>query len=192
MLAMVGVIRRETCYATGPWCEDLRIGVDEEFSLRSLLATKKVVYLPGSLCAVRQHSGPRLMDGQNKAHGLELELLAYRRMAECAALRGCLSDPRILLPLSQHITGVIVRSLQTGNARVAAEAIRTCGELPVEMGRRIRLKLYQMLSLMPPGMFLRFRWVWLKTRQMVFEMPKRAIDRSRAGRIARDREQVTT
>ena len=119
-----------------------------------------------------------------------MQLRAYRRMAECAVLRGCLSDPRLLAPLSQRITGVIVRSLQTGNARVAAEAIRTCGELPVEMGRRIRLKLYQMLSLMPPGMFLRFWWVWLKTRRMVFEMPRRAMDRGRAGRKTGDREKV--
>ena len=62
-LTMVGVYRRGTCCDAGPYSEDMNLGEDEEFNLRALLATSRLVYLPGHLCAVGSHSGPRLTDG---------------------------------------------------------------------------------------------------------------------------------
>ena len=58
MLTMVGVYRRTTCDAAGPWLEDISLGEDEEWSFRALLSISKLVYLPDTLCAFRDHAGP--------------------------------------------------------------------------------------------------------------------------------------
>jgi hypothetical protein len=174
ILTMVGVYRRQTCYDAGPWWEDVNLGEDEEYGFRALLTIEKIVRLPGNLCAFRDHAGPRLTDVQRHFRGLTHELLSYRRMAEIAVLRGRIDDPRLLTPLAQRITSVVVGALELGLPDLAADAISACRELPVKTGRRLRLRIYQMLNHLPTGAFPKIWSAWLKVRRIMVESPKRA------------------
>jgi hypothetical protein len=174
ILTMVGVYRRHTCYNAGPWWEAVNLGEDEEYGFRALISTEKTVRLPGNLCAFRDHAGPRLTDVQKHQRGLTHELRAYRRMAEIAVQRGRIDDPRLLTPLAQRITCVVVGALELGLTDLAAEAIGACRELPVKAGRRVRLSVYQILNHLPVGAFPRIWNAWLKLRRLLVENPKRA------------------
>ena len=174
MLTMVGVYRRQTCRDAGPWSEDIMLGEDEEYNFRALLSTPKLVHLPGYLCAFRDHCGPRLTDVQKHRRGLNVALRAYGRMAKFAASHGYADDPRLVTPLAQRLTSVIVGSMELGLPEVAAEAIEACRELPVTIGRRVRLSIYEMLNHLPPGTFPKIWGVWLKFRKALADKPKRA------------------
>jgi hypothetical protein len=165
VLTMVGVYRRTTCHAAGPWLEDIHLGEDEEYGFRALLSIDKVVYLPQNLCAFRDHAGARLTDMKKVRNGLGSALDTYRRMAIAAQSAGRLNDPRLAGPLSQRMTGTIVRSMELGYPDLASEAIRACRKLPVSFGRRLRLAMYQFLNSLPAGTFQRIWPAWLKLRQ---------------------------
>jgi glycosyltransferase involved in cell wall biosynthesis len=172
MLTMVGVYRRETCYAAGPWSEDISLGEDEEYSFRALMSTEKCVYLPGNLCAFRDHTGPRLTDVQKQHRGLMLELKAYQRMAELARKLGRLGDPRVLTPLTQRMTCMVVGALNSGDAAAAEAGIRSCRALPIGMGRRVRLGIYEILNLLPTGVFGWIWPAWLRVRRLCGDVVK--------------------
>jgi len=174
VLTMVGVYRRATCHAAGPWSEDISLGEDEEYGLRALLSISKLVYLPENLCAFRDHAGPRLTDVQKVRRGLDHAVHAYRRMAMVAASLGRMDDPRLVTPLAQRMTGVIVSAMEIGCPDLANEAIQACRKLPVKFSRRLRLAIYQMLNSLPPGMFPKIWSVWLKIRRSLLGKTKRA------------------
>ena len=106
---MVGMYRRKTVYAAGPYCEDMNTGEDKEFNLRVLLTTTKLVYLPGNLFASRDHASPRLTDvhkvGQN---GLIFAVRLHRRMTESALAEGRLNNPRLVDVLIKGLTSIII------------------------------------------------------------------------------------
>jgi len=181
VLTMVGVYRRQTCRTAGPWSEDIHLGEDEEYNLRALLSTDKLVYLPGNLCAFRDHTGPRLTDAQKHERGWFFALQAYDRMAEVAASDGRVNDQRFIEPLVKHLTDIILTALETGADDLANTAIRICWKLPVRPARRMRLAVYWFLNLMPTGFFLNVWSVWTKFRHVAFEIPKRELCRIRDG-----------
>jgi glycosyltransferase involved in cell wall biosynthesis len=174
VLTMVGVYRRATCHAAGPWLEDISLGEDEEYGFRALLSISKVVYLPQDLCAFRDHAGSRLTDMKKVRYGLGSALDTYRRMAIAAESLGRMDDPRLVKPLCQRMTGTIVRSMELGYPDLANEAIRACRKLPVNFGRRLRLAIYQMLICLPPGTFPKIWPAWLKVRRSLLGGAKRA------------------
>jgi len=152
-------------------------GEDKEFNLRVLLATARVVYLPGNLFASRDHSGPRITD----AHDVDENRLIFavglhRRMTESAAARGQLNNPRLVNSLARGLTGVIVDALEAGRPDLANEAIELCRKMPIGIGRRVRLAIYQLLSLLPAGTFPQLWQTWLKVRHAIFEIPKHKLD----------------
>jgi glycosyltransferase involved in cell wall biosynthesis len=173
---MVGVYRRQTCCEAGPYAEDMVSGEDKEYNLRVLLSTARVVYLPGSLCASRDHSSPRITDahkvGQNR---LIFAVGLHRRMTESAAAEGRLNDRRLVGALVKGLSVVIVDALEAGRRDLAKEAIEICRKMPVGAGRGIRLTIYQILNLLPQGAFGRLWRIWLKVRRVVFETPKRKL-----------------
>jgi len=181
VLTMVGVYRRQTCCTAGPWSEDIHLGEDEEYALRALLSTEKLVYLPGYLCAFRDHTGPRLTDAQKHERGWYFALQAYDRMAEVAAADGRVNDQRFVEPLVKHLTDIIVMALETGANVLANTAIRICWKLPVKPMRRARLVVYWFLNLMPTGFFLNLWRVWIKFRYYALEIPRREFCRIRDG-----------
>jgi glycosyltransferase involved in cell wall biosynthesis len=175
---MVGMYRRKTCYETGPYCEDMVTGEDKEFNLRVLLATARVVYLPGNLFASRDHDGPRITDAHNVGqNGLLFAVGLHRHMTESAVAEGRLNDPRLVSSLVKGLSGVIVDALEAGRRDLANEAIEICRKMPIGIGRRVRLAIYQILGLLPQGAFPRLWWAWLKIRRAIFEIPKRELRR---------------
>lgn len=175
MLTMVGVYRRATCYAAGPWLEDISLGEDEEWSFRALLSISKLVYLPQNLCAFRDHAGPRLTDVQKVRRGLDHALHSYKRMAMAAAACGRMDDPRLVTPLAQRITSVIVGGMEIGCPDLANEAIQACRKLPVKFGRRLRLAIYRILNTFPSGAFPKIWSVWVKLRRSLLAITKQAV-----------------
>jgi glycosyltransferase involved in cell wall biosynthesis len=173
-LTMVGVYRRATCDAAGPWLEDMSLGEDEEWAFRALLSISKLVYLPQDLCAFRDHAGPRLTDLQKVRRGLEHALRTYTRMAMVAAARGRLDDPRLVTPLVQRMTSVIIEGMDMGCHDLANEAIQVCRKLPVKFGRRLRLAMYQLLNTLPSGWFPRIWSAWLKLRRSLRTIARQA------------------
>jgi glycosyltransferase involved in cell wall biosynthesis len=175
---MVGMYRRNTCYETGPYREDMVTGEDKEFNLRVLLATARVVYLPGNLCASRDHCGPRITDAHNVGQNrLIFAVGLHRRMTESAVAEGRLDDPRLVSSLAKGLTGVIIDALDAGRRDLTNEAIELCRKMPIGIGRRVRLRMYQILSLLPQGAFSRLWQTWLKIRRTVFEVPNRELRR---------------
>ncbi len=175
---MVGAYRRKTCYEAGPYREDMVTGEDKEFNLRALLATDRVVYLPGSLCASRDHSSSRITDllkvGDN---GLIFAVGLHRHMTESAAADARLNNPRLVSALVKGLSGIIIGALEAGRRDLANDAIGICRKMPVGFGRHVRLAIYQILSLLPRGVFPRFWRIWLKIRRAVFEIPNRKLRR---------------
>ncbi len=172
MLTMVGVYRRATCDAAGPWLEDISLGEDEEWGFRALLSISKLVYLPQNLCAFRDHAGPRLTDVQKVRRGLDHALHSYKRMAMSAAVWGRMDDPRLVKPLAQRITSVIIGGMEIGCTDLATEAIQACRKLPVKFDRRLRLAIYQILNALPPGAFPKIWSAWLKLRRTLLAVTK--------------------
>jgi glycosyltransferase involved in cell wall biosynthesis len=165
-LMMAGVYRRATCCLAGPIAEDLRLGEDEEFNLRVLLATQRVVYLPGVLSALRKHAGPRLTDaGRNGTSGLVHFFRMYRRMIESAAARDRLKDARLVSALGRCISDNIQAALKAGCRELAEEGIELCLRLPVEPSRRLRIEIFRILNLLPAGMLPRLRSFLIKLRR---------------------------
>ena len=171
-LTMVGVYRRKTCRQAGPYSVDLTLGEDEEFNLRVLLATAKVIYLPGTLCALRHHSGPRLTDSHKGRTGMIQSVRMYRRMIESARKNRRLNDPRLVSALTKCLTDTAIVAMQTNCPDLAAEALNLCRKLPLPIARRLRLAMYQIFNSLPSGTFPRFWPLWLKLRHAVFETPK--------------------
>ncbi len=165
---MVGVYRRKTCYLAGPYSEDMVSGEDKEFNLRVLLSTARVVYLPGNFCASRDHSSPRITDaykvGQNS---VIFALRLHQRMIESAVAQRRLNDPRLVRSLARGLSSVIIDALAAGRRDLAAEAIEICWKMPVGIGRRIRLILFRILTLLPKGAFQRLWRTWLKVRRAI-------------------------
>ena len=106
--------------------------------LPRLLSISKLVYLPDTLCAFRDHAGPRLTDVQKVRRGLDHALHSYKRMAMAAAAWGRIDDPRLIAPLVQRITSVIIGGMQIGCPDLANEAIEACRKLPIKFDRRLR------------------------------------------------------
>jgi glycosyltransferase involved in cell wall biosynthesis len=175
---MVGMYRRKAVYEAGPYCEDMVTGEDKEFNLRVLLATARVVYLPGNLFASRDHSSGRITDSHNVGQNRLLFAVAlHRRMTESAIAQGRLNNARLVNSLAKGLTGVVVDALEGGRGDLAYEAIELCRKMPIGMGRRVRLAIYQILSLLPQGVFPRLWRAWLKIRRAIFEIPKRGLRR---------------
>jgi glycosyltransferase involved in cell wall biosynthesis len=175
---MVGTYRRRTCYETGPYCEDMVTGEDKEFNLRVLLATAKLVYLPGNLCASRDHRGPRITDAHNVGQNrLIFAVGLHRRMTESAVAEGRLNDRRLVTSLAKGLTGVIIDALDAGRRDLANEAAEICRKMPIGIGRRLRLLMYQLLAFLPRGAFPALWQAWLKIRRAVFEIPRRELSR---------------
>jgi glycosyltransferase involved in cell wall biosynthesis len=176
MWTMVGIYRRETCIEAGPYAEDMNAGEDKEYNFRVLLATPKVAYLPGILCASRVHPGPRLTDthkiGVNR---LILSSRMFRRMIETAAAHGRLGDPRLVLPMVGVMTPMIITALEAGRRDVALEIIEVCRGLPIGVSRRVKLGIYQALSVLPQRWFCGVWDTWLKGRRVIFEIPYRRL-----------------
>jgi glycosyltransferase involved in cell wall biosynthesis len=179
MLPMLGVCRREVCYEAGPWSEDMSLGEDEEYSLRLLLATERLVYMPGNLCAYRQHAGPRLTDAQKDRRGLIFAMRAYRRMVDYADSAGRLDDPRLVAALVWRLNAVLLPALKAGRHGLADEAIGVCRSMPVTRARRVRLAVYGMFNRLPGGVFGVMWAIWGVFRRALFEIPRREISRVR-------------
>jgi glycosyltransferase involved in cell wall biosynthesis len=174
VLTMVGVYRRQTCYDAGPWCEDISLGEDEEYTFRALLATPKVVYLPGNLCAYREHAGARLTDARHHDKILERTLSIYLRMAKFAAANGHMENVRLVAALAKRLTGFIFEAMELGHPALAQTAIDACRELPVKLGRRVRLAVCEILNTLPTGAFPKIYWAWIKFRKRLADVPRRA------------------
>jgi glycosyltransferase involved in cell wall biosynthesis len=174
ILAMVGVYRRQTCYDAGPWSEVFSLGEDEEYTFRALLATPKVVHLPGSLCAYRDHPGARLSDFKKDSGVLDLALRIYLHMAKFAADHGQMENARLVAALAKRLTGFVFEAMQAGNPGLARDAIEACRDLPVDLGRRVRLSVCELLNTLPPGAFPKIWWAWVKFRKTLADVTKRA------------------
>ena len=178
-IVMPGLYRRATCREIGPFSEDMTLGEDEEYNLRVLLATPKLVHLPGTFCAARNHSGPRLTDGLKGRTGLIHSTRMYRRMIESADAAGRLNNAPLVSALTKCLTDNIIEALETGSSDVAHDAIKLCQMLPIELTRRLRLAIFQALGSLPPGTFPHLWHAWLKLRHTVLEIPNREISRLR-------------
>jgi len=182
MKTMVGLYRRETCFKAGPYSEDMNAGEDKEYNLRALLATSKVAYLPGKSCVCRAHPGPRLTDshkiGQNR---LAFNVRMFRRMIESAAAEGRLGDSRLDRALMRGLTPIIIKALEAGRRDIARDAIEVSGLMPIGASRRVKLAIYQGLSVLPQSLFCPLWEGWLKFRHVVFEIPQRELCRVRNG-----------
>jgi glycosyltransferase involved in cell wall biosynthesis len=170
VLTMVGVYRRQTCRCAGPWSEDLHLGEDEEYNFRALLSTEKLVYLPGALCAFRDHAGPRLTDSQKHQRGWYIAMQAYARMAEVAAADGRMNDQRFVEPLVSHLTDILIIGLESGDQALAEKAIAACWKLPLKNRRKVRLMIYRMFNRMPRRMFPKVWPLWLKLRNTMVRL----------------------
>jgi glycosyltransferase involved in cell wall biosynthesis len=176
--AMVGMYRRKAVYETGPYCEDMVTGEDKEFNLRVLLTTPRVVYLPGNMFASRDHHGPRITDAHDVVQNrLAFAVGLHRRMTESAIAEGRLNNRRLVNALAKGLSDVIVDALEAGRSDLAHEAIKICKKMPIGIARRVRLAIYQILSLLPQGAFPRLWRTWLKIRRAIFEIPKRELHR---------------
>jgi len=167
MMTMVGVYRRGTCCQAGPYSEDMRLGEDEEFNLRAILSTERSVYLPGILCAIRNHGGPRLTDALWGRSGLVLWADMYRRMVENAGLDGRLNNRRLVKTLGRRLDEFIVDVFAAGCRDLAGDAIKIGRRLPIGRGRRIKLACYQGFILLPGGIFSRYRRLRQKVQRGV-------------------------
>jgi len=180
MMTMVGLYRRDICFRAGPFSEDMNAGEDREFNFRALLATPKVAYLRGKLCAVRTHTGPRLTDshfiGQNR---MIYNVRIYRRIIESADAEGRLCDAAVMGVLVRCLTDVMLRSLEAGRRDIARDAIEVCRMMPVGMSRRVKLSMYQTLSRVPKESFSRVWTFWLKIRRVIFGVPYRTLFKPR-------------
>jgi glycosyltransferase involved in cell wall biosynthesis len=168
-LTMVGVYRRRTCRQAGPFSEDMTLGEDEEFNLRVLLATAKVIYLSGALCALRCHTGPRLTDTHKGRTGMIQSVRMYRRMIESARKIRRLNDPRLVSALTKCLTDTAIGAMQIACPDLAAEALNLCRKLPLPLARRVRLAMYQIFNSLPSGTFPRFWPLWLKFRHAILK-----------------------
>jgi glycosyltransferase involved in cell wall biosynthesis len=149
-LVMVGLYRRQTCYLAGPFVEDMQSGEDKEFNLRVLLSTQRSLYLPGKLCASRDHPGPRLTDafrlGQNH---LVLAANLYQRMTDSAAAKGRLDNPRLVQALVKGWSTIIAGSFYAGRSDLTREAIQACKSMPIGIGRHTALSIYELFAMLP-------------------------------------------
>jgi glycosyltransferase involved in cell wall biosynthesis len=184
---MVGMYRRKTVYEAGPYCEDMNTGEDKEFNLRVLLTTAKLVCLPGNLFASRDHAGPRLTDVHKVSQdGIMFAIRLHRRMTESALAEGQMDNSRLVDALIKGLTNIMIDAIEAGRRDLATEAIEICRKMPIGIGRRIRLVIYRILSLLPQGAFQRAWAAWLKIRRTIVEIPKRELrrlgDASRVGK----------
>jgi hypothetical protein len=172
-LVMLGLYRRDTCFIAGPFCEDLVSGEDREFNLRVLLSTPSVVYLPGILSAWRTHSDSRITDAFKVAENKWiLSLPRLRRMTESAATQGRLNNLRLVRALADELRDVMIHTLEAGRPDLARQAIQISRKMPLGIGRRLRLTIFQILTLLPKSAFQRLWSTWVKFRHAVFENPK--------------------
>jgi hypothetical protein len=97
----------------------------------------------------------------------------HRRMMESAVAEGRLNDRRLVSSLAKGLSGIIVDALEAGRRDLANEAIEICRKMPVGISRRVKLAIYQILSLLPQGVFSPLWRAWLKIHRAIFEIPKR-------------------
>jgi hypothetical protein len=86
---------------------------------------------------------------------------------------GRLDNPRLVDALIKGLTNIIIGAIEAGRRDLATEAIEISRKMPIRIGRRVRLAIYQILSLLPQGVFPRAWLAWLKIRRTIFEIPKR-------------------
>jgi hypothetical protein len=101
----------------------------------------------------------------------------HRRMTESAVAEGRLNDRRLVTSLAKGLTGVIIDALDAGRRDLANEAAEICRKMPIGIGRRLRLLMYQLLAFLPRGAFPALWQAWLKIRRAVFEIPRRELSR---------------
>ena len=167
ILTMEGIYRRRVCCEVGPWSED------KEYNFRVLLCAEQIVHLPGRLCALRDHGGPRLTDSYSRSAGLPIRLRASDRMTELAKSENCLNNQRLIAALSKRYMSLITDALELGQKDIVAGAIRSYRTLPISPARRLRLAVYQVLNALPAGVF-RVCWpLWVKVRRGLARARKR-------------------
>ncbi|MGA3068525.1 MAG: glycosyltransferase family A protein, partial [Tepidisphaeraceae bacterium] len=161
---MVGVYRRKTCRLAGPFREEMQSGEDKEYNLRAMLSTKRVCYLPGKLFASRVHPGCRITDGLNVGQDYLISTARlYRCMTESAEAEGRLGNRRLVRALQNGWSGIIIDSLKLGRRDLALESIERCRKMPVGLGGRVQLAIYQILTLVPK----RVLWIVLRLRRRI-------------------------
>jgi glycosyltransferase involved in cell wall biosynthesis len=165
VLRIQAVYRRQSCWAAGPWSEDIRLSEDREYNFRVLLVNDKIVHLPGKLSAVRAHTSGRLMDLYYQPDGFQIRLRALNMMADVARSQNCLDNRRLIGNLSQRYTVLATDALQRGHSEIVRAAIRSCRALPISRARRVRLTVYQLFNFFPPAVYRAWAPLWQNVRR---------------------------
>jgi len=147
LLTMVGLYRRQICFAIGGWDAGMKIGEDLEFHHRVLLQTPTLAYVAAELSACREHKGPRLTN-------LLLEDGALRIIQTCEDLRARafvsgVPPAKAVEALAVLYCRGILEALMRGDRTSALAGLKACRMMPLSEGRLRRLNLLVCLSYCP-------------------------------------------